>query len=73
MYRSKVLMIDAIFAVHLINLTNGIGKECSRFPTDTEISYTKEGKKFKTISSFFLGKFNKTQNALLCINRNIIT
>ena len=43
MYRTEVLMMDAIFAAHLINLTNDTSKESCKFPTDATATYQQEG------------------------------
>jgi hypothetical protein len=43
MYRTEVLVMDAIFASKLINLTNGIGNENNQFPTDSNSVYKEEG------------------------------
>lgn len=44
MYRNKVMVIDAIFASYLINLTNGIVNESCKFPIDAVATYKQEGK-----------------------------
>ena len=43
MFRSEVLVADAIFATELIYLTNGIGKDYSQFPKDPLLDYRKRG------------------------------
>ncbi|XP_058800942.1 DNA helicase MCM9-like isoform X2 [Phymastichus coffea] len=43
MYHREVLIMDAIFAIELINLTNGLGNENNRFPEDSMIAYKEEG------------------------------
>ncbi|KAJ8683906.1 hypothetical protein QAD02_019698 [Eretmocerus hayati] len=45
MYRSEVLVMDAIFATHLINFTNGMGNESCKFPIDAMSTYKDEGAK----------------------------
>ncbi|XP_014225691.1 DNA helicase MCM9-like [Trichogramma pretiosum] len=42
MYRTQVLMMDAIFATQLINSTNDASKENCRFPTDSMATYKQE-------------------------------
>ena len=43
MYRTEIQIVDAIFSVRLINLTNGVQDDVSKFPTDSMATYKEEG------------------------------